>query len=111
MKLTHTGSSKQRGGSRIIGLKRKRPLQVTKKNGPGRMKHLELKELAIQDWVRAHRLKVWKVATEANPSDLLTKALSQERLLRHGWELGLRGGPFGLEGWSRHSPLAALGTE
>ena len=59
------------------------------------MKHIELKMLAVQDWIKEKRLRMGKVPTEANPADLLTKALAKEKLVRHGWELGLRGGPFG----------------
>ena len=74
-------------------------LAVTKKRGPGRMKHIELKMLSVQDWVKEKRLRMGKVSTEANPADLLTKALSKEKLVRHGWELGLRNGPFGSLSW------------
>ena len=74
-------------------------LVVAKKRGPGRMKHIELKMLSVQDWVKEKRLRMGKVSTEANPADLLTKALSKEKLVRHGWELGLRNGPFGSLSW------------
>ncbi|CAK0806902.1 unnamed protein product, partial [Prorocentrum cordatum] len=74
-------------------------LAVAKKRGPGRMKHIELKMLAVQDWIKEKRLQVGKVPTEANPADVLTKALAKEKLVRHGWELGLRGGPFGSLSW------------
>ena len=68
------------------------------------MKHIELKMLSVQDWVKEKRLRMGKVSTEVNPADLLTKALSKEKLVRHGWELGLRNGPFGLLSWGEGKP-------
>ncbi len=70
-------------------------LAVCKKTGPGRMKHIEPKMLAIQDWIKEGRLRVNKIGTNDNQSDLFTKAMNHEKLQRHGKELGLRGGPFG----------------
>ncbi|CAK0853161.1 unnamed protein product [Prorocentrum cordatum] len=74
-------------------------LAVAKKRGPGRMKHVELKMLAVQDWIKQKRLRIANVAIDATPADLLTEALAKQNLLKHGWELGLRGGPFGTLSW------------
>ena len=70
-------------------------LHVVKRRGPGRMKHMEIRTLALQDWRQSHRLQVAKVPTEDNPSDILTKVMPQERLARLGAAVGLVGGPFG----------------
>ena len=42
--------------------------------GPGRIKHLEIKHLALQQWLRKKRLVVDKVRTEDQKADVLTKA-------------------------------------
>ena len=52
---------------------------VAARRGPGKMKHIELRMLALQDWVRDRMLFIYKVATEVNPSDLLTKPMTEER--------------------------------
>ena len=70
-------------------------LAVCRKRGPGKMKHVELKMLAIQDWVKEGRLRIHKVSTHENPADLMTKELSVEKMTKFGRALGLRGVPFG----------------
>ncbi|CAK0870998.1 unnamed protein product [Prorocentrum cordatum] len=70
-------------------------LAVCRKRGPGKMKHVELKTLAIQDWVKEGRLRIHKVSTHENPADLMTKELSVEKMTKFSRALGLRGGPFG----------------
>ena len=65
------------------------------RSGTGRMKHLEIRALAIQDFRQAGRLLVVKVPTEDNPADILTKAMAVARLARLGAAVGLVGGPFG----------------
>jgi hypothetical protein len=74
-------------------------LDVCRKRGPGRMKHIELKLLAIQEWTKEGRLTVRKVDTKENPSDVLTKAMTKELLTKHCWTLGLRGNTFGNDAW------------
>ena len=63
------------------------------------MKHIELKALAAQQWCAEKRLSLRKIDSADNPSDILTKAMTAEVLTRHGRTLGLRGGPFGTDGW------------
>ena len=43
------------------------------------MKHIELRMLAIQDWVANRNLYIYKISSEENMSDLLTKPLTAER--------------------------------
>ena len=69
-------------------------LHIVKKRGPGKMKHIELRCLALQQWREAKRLTFAKVSTEENPSDMLTKAMTHDRLVKLALKAGLRGGPY-----------------
>jgi len=74
---------------------------ISGKRGPGRAKHIELKELAIQDWLERGMVKIGRVCSEENPSDLMTKAVDLPRQIRFGRKLGLRGGPFQRQEYDR----------
>jgi hypothetical protein len=67
---------------------------VCMKRGPGRMKHVELRLLVIQDWVEQGRLKLFKVGTHVNPADMMTKGINFDKLVRFARMLGLRGDTF-----------------
>jgi hypothetical protein len=54
-------------------------LKVTARRGAGRMRHLRVKELWLQEAVREHRLKVFYVPGQMNVADAFTKALPRER--------------------------------
>ena len=69
-------------------------LAVCKRRGPGRMKHIELKMLAVQEWLKTGRLRIHKVSTHDNPADLMTKAMNREKLIKFGRALNLRGAFF-----------------
>ena len=69
-------------------------LAVCKRRGPGRMKHIELKMLAVQEWLKTGRLRIHKVSTHDNPADLMTKAMNREKLIKFGRALTLRGAFF-----------------
>ena len=69
-------------------------LAVCKRRGPGRMKHIELKMLAVQEWLKTGRLRIHKVSTHDNPADLMTKAMNQEKLIKFGRALNLRAAFF-----------------
>ena len=43
------------------------------RQGLGRMKHVQVRDLALQQWIAHGRLALQKVATAANAADLLTK--------------------------------------
>ena len=58
--------------------------------GPGKVKHLELRHLALQSWIRDGRLTISKVGTENQLGDLMTKAVDHHRLVKLGSQLGLR---------------------
>ena len=69
-------------------------LAVCKRRAPGRMKHIELKMLAVQEWLKTGRLRIHKVSTHDNPADLMTKAMNREKLIKSGRALNLRGAFF-----------------
>jgi hypothetical protein len=55
-------------------------VRTTTKRGPGSMKHLEIKELWLQDEMRSGRITISRVSTENNVADLFTKHLPRRRL-------------------------------
>jgi hypothetical protein len=61
------------------------------RRGPGRMTHIELRMLAVQDWVAAKLLSIRKVCALDNSSDILTKAMTKAKLVKLGRLAGLRG--------------------
>ena len=54
--------------------------QVTLRRGPGRMRHLDMRQQWLQDELRAGRITVTTVTSAANVSDLFTKALAKNRI-------------------------------
>jgi hypothetical protein len=52
-------------------------IAVAYKRGTGtRLKHIAIRDLALQQWVQESRLSIAKVPTEQNVSDFLTKCVS-----------------------------------
>jgi len=54
--------------------------RTTGKRGPGRMRHLDIKELWLQSEVRDGHIEVKHVPGDTNPADLLTKQLPAKKL-------------------------------
>ena len=54
--------------------------KFTAKRGPGRMRHMDIKRLWLQEEVRAGRIIMDKIPTEANVADLMTKYVTKKRL-------------------------------
>ena len=68
-------------------------LHHTMRRGVGRIKHLELRYLCLQEEVRQNRLRLRHVSSAANAADVLTKAVSRAQLEVHLSTFGLcRGG-------------------
>ena len=65
-------------------------LAVAARAGPGKMKHLEVRALKIQEWVRDQTLSLKKVGTTHNIADILTKHVTRETLTRLRDALGVR---------------------
>ena len=59
------------------------------RQGLGRMKHVQVRNLALQQWIADSRLTLHKVASSANGADLLTKHVSQNVLQSLSPKLGL----------------------
>ena len=71
-------------------------LHVVKKLGPGRMKHIALRMVALQELYANKRLKFAKVHADENESDMRTKPMTKERMIKLAAKLGLSGGPYEL---------------
>ena len=59
------------------------------RQGLGRMKHVQVRDLALQKWIADGRLTLQKIASSANAADLLTKHVSQNVLQSLVPKLGL----------------------
>ena len=62
---------------------------VTLRRGPGRMRHIEIRQLWLQEECRQHSLSIDKVSTLENDADMFTKAVSAARLRELCSMLGL----------------------
>ena len=55
---------------------------IASRKGVGKVKHLSLKELWVQDAIEQKRFKIQKVGTDSNWADLGTKVLDGSRILQ-----------------------------
>ena len=60
------------------------------RSGPSGLKHVEVRCLAIQQWIRERRLSVSRVDTKNNTADLYLKHLDGLRTRALAKKLGLR---------------------
>ncbi len=72
-------------------------LTLVGRKGQGRLKHVEIRLLAIQDWKEEGRLRLGKVATLDNLSDLLTKHVTRSTIELLRPRLGLGEKPRGVD--------------
>ena len=63
---------------------------ILQRREPGGLKHIEIRCLAIQQWVRAKRLSVIRADMKNNTADLFTKHLDGLRTRALAKKLGLR---------------------
>ena len=63
---------------------------ILQRRGPGELKHIEIRCLAIQQWIQEKRLSVERVDTKDSAADLLTKHLYGPRTQSLARKLGLR---------------------
>ncbi len=61
---------------------------MVNRTGAGKLRHVRVQYLWIQDMVRRGELGVSKVLGDENPADLLTKHVDANLLRRHAWRLG-----------------------
>jgi hypothetical protein len=66
-------------------------LAIASRASLGALKHVQIKLLAVQEWVRERHIKLRKIGTDSNCSDVLTKFVNQVLLKRHSIKIGLRG--------------------
>eukprot|EP00972_Heterocapsa_arctica_P085775 12640760-Heterocapsa_arctica.AAC.1 len=50
------------------------------RRGPGRMRHVDMRQLWLQDEIREQLLSVTTLPSAANPADVFTKAVPRMRL-------------------------------
>ena len=74
----------------VISTDSKAAYDGLKKNGPGKMKHVQLKWWYLQDAIRHKMIYMKKIPGEENRSDILTKATNKTILDRHGGKLNLK---------------------
>jgi hypothetical protein len=55
---------------------------IAQRQGVGRVKHLAVKALYVQDLVQAKAINIMRVKSEENPADLMTKPVSASTLAR-----------------------------
>ena len=55
-------------------------LTLAGRRGQGRLKHVECRLLALQDWTLEKRISLGRVSTDMNDSDALTKFLSKNAM-------------------------------
>ena len=67
-------------------------VRTTAKRGPGRMRHLDIKELWLQAEVREGRIKIEHVPGDTNPADIFTKQLAHKKLAQLMELVGIRSG-------------------
>ena len=60
------------------------------KRGPGRMRHLHVKHLYLQQEIREGRLDVHKVTSEENVADILTKHVTPRKFQEAARNLGVQ---------------------
>ncbi len=59
------------------------------RSGPGKVKHIDLKMMFIQELIAKKFVEVKKIGTLANCADLLTKAVDESTLTRLLWDVGV----------------------
>eukprot|EP00959_Pyramimonas_sp_CCMP1952_P300676 6289254-Pyramimonas_sp.AAC.1 len=55
-------------------------LHIVQMRGPVKMKHVEMRFLALQQWREQGRPSFGKVCAHENPSDMMTKPMTMEKL-------------------------------
>ena len=63
---------------------------ILQRRAPGGLKHIEIRCLSIQQWIREKSLSLSRVDTKSNTADLFTKHLDGLRTKALAEKLGLR---------------------
>ena len=59
------------------------------RRGVGKIRHIDVKELWLQQEVKDGRVKLFKVAGDANPADILTKYLDAKDIQEKAWRVAV----------------------
>ena len=62
---------------------------ICRRRGLGKVRHLHVSDLWIQDRLKRGDVSLTKVAGAENPADLLTKHVSRELMLKHMAAMGI----------------------
>ena len=73
---------------------------ICRRCGLGRIRHLHVADLWVQDRLKRGDFSLTKVAGSENPADLLTKHVSRELMLKHMTAIGV----FGESGRASSAP-------
>ena len=63
---------------------------IVSRVGVGKIKHLEVKHLWVQQFVRSGNVQIFKIPRKVNTADLLTHACNSAELKNHLSRMGLR---------------------
>ena len=74
----------------VLAIDAKATEHILHRQGIGKLKHIDVAYLWIQDEVRSHRLRVRRVRSEDNVADLGTKPLSKAVIAKHCLALGIK---------------------
>ncbi len=64
-------------------------LQLICKRGPGRLRHIDIRELWLQDQLRLGTINLVKIQSEDNVADIFTKHLTPQNFEKQAKRLGL----------------------
>ena len=89
------------GGGLVLKTDSEAAKSFVSRRGLGRMRHIEVRELWLQEEVRKGSVKVKKVAGTENPADLMTKFLGKSEVVDKLRRMGLawKGTGFGGRTW------------
>ena len=72
----------------VLAIDAKATEHILHRHGIGKLKHIDVAYLWVQDEIRSQRLRVRSVRSEENVADLGTKALSKAVIAKHCLTLG-----------------------
>ena len=89
-----------------------------KRTGLGKVRHIHVSELWIQDALKTNRFQLKAIDGSSNPSDVLTKHVDRHTLEKHCPTIGIvqrqgrsMSAPKCLSGYGANSPLQADAEE
>jgi hypothetical protein len=63
---------------------------ICRRSGIGRVRHLAVGQLWVQEGLRRGDFKLYKIPGASNPADMLTKHLSRDVLDQHLWTMSMK---------------------